>query len=90
MTPPTCPHCGAILDPEQIACPDCGSCAETGWSAEARYQEADIPDPDEEFNYDEFVAREFGGAPESRAGQRHWIWFVVALLLIALLLSYYF
>ena len=32
-----CPHCGAEVDYDALACPECGSDDETGWSAETAY-----------------------------------------------------
>ena len=64
------------------ACPHCGADEKTGWSEEARYDDLDLPD--ESFDYGEFVKREFG-----RSGPRPrgipWFWWLIALLLSALL-----
>lgn len=45
----TCPNCGALVPQNALACPECGSDAETGWSEAARYQELGfyLPDDDE-------------------------------------------
>ena len=45
------------------ACPECGSDSRTGWAEGADKWAADIPtgySRDDEFDYDEFVRREFG------------------------------
>ena len=42
--------------------------------------------PDDEFNYDEFVEREFGNKPQRRPN--HWFWWGTAL--VVLLLSLWF
>lgn len=35
----TCPHCGAQVPLDALACPECGSDNETGWSEEADYDD---------------------------------------------------
>lgn len=66
MTPEVCPNCGADVPPGARACPACGSCAETGWSGEPEGGGLDLPE--EGFDYDEYVRREFGPAEKGRAG----------------------
>ena len=65
MAPETCPNCGAEVPPKAKACPECGADEQTGWSEAARTAGLDLPD--ENFDYDDFVKREFGeqepGAP---------------------------
>jgi hypothetical protein len=80
MPPRTCPNCGADVPPKAKACPECGSDEETGWSDEAYASGLDLPD--EEFNYGDFVSREFGGKKPIPHGI-HWFWWIVALLLLA-------
>ena len=80
-SPETCPNCGADVPRGAKACPACGSDESTGWSDEARYGGLDLPD--DEFNYDDFVKREFGGEgkPAPPRGVS-WFWWVVAVALI--------
>ena len=81
MRPPeTCPNCGADVPRRARACPECGSDESTGWSDSAHAQSLDLPD--EEFNYDEFVEREFGRPKKSR---RQLFWWIVAVVLLALM-----
>jgi hypothetical protein len=55
-----CPHCGADVRKGQAACPECGSCEETGWSDAATESFADGGDgEDDDFDYHEFLEREF-------------------------------
>lgn len=73
--------CGEFVPRGLVACPSCGSCAKSGWSDDADYDGLDLPD--DEFDYDEFVAREFGG--RDRQGRRRltrnfWWWVALALL----------
>ncbi len=79
MPPEICPNCGNELSPKARACPQCGSDEKTGWSDEAHIGGLDLPD--QEFDYDEFVENEFGGARVKPRGL-HWFWWLVALLLL--------
>jgi hypothetical protein len=85
MTPEICPNCGALIPPNARACPECGSCEETGWSERAYAQGLELPD--EEFDYDAFVQEEFGsGRPEP--SRRRIVRWVAALLLGIFVLWY--
>jgi ribosomal protein L40E len=82
--PEICPNCGADVPPNAKACPECGSDEQTGWSEAATA--ANLGLPDESFDYDKFVAEEFG----ERAARPHgmsWVWWLVAVLVLALLLA---
>ena len=87
MRPPPdeCPNCGAAVPPKARACPECGADEQTGWSDAAETGGAGLPD--DEFDYEDFVAREFGGGPKPH-GIR-WIWWVTALLLLAALAAWW-
>ncbi len=74
-----CPHCGAELPNKAKACPACGSDEQTGWSDAARTDGLDLPD--EEFNYDEYVQREFSEHEHVPFGL-HWFWWLIALGLL--------
>jgi uncharacterized membrane protein YvbJ len=75
--PDTCPNCGADVPRNARACPECGSDESTGWSEEAGTQSLGLPD--EEFNYEEYVEREFG-RPQRSPQKR--LWAVVAVVLL--------
>jgi hypothetical protein len=80
-----CPVCGEELHPGAKACPDCGACERSGWSADSALDGVDRTD-DDDFDYDRFVEEEFG---TRKIGQRgvNPIWTVAALvLLLAILL----
>jgi len=83
MSPDVCPNCGAEIPPGAKACPECGSDEQTGWSEEARIDSLDLPE--ENFDYDDFVKREFGEEKKSPIPRGiHWSWWVIAIgLLIA-------
>jgi hypothetical protein len=46
--------------------------------------------PDEDFDYDEFVAREFGHVPHKQLGVKwYWWWIGVVLLVVMTMFSFY-
>jgi hypothetical protein len=81
MTPEVCPICGTDVPPKAKACPECGADEETGWSEEARTDSLDLPD--ENFDYGDFVKREFGHGKNPVPRGIHWFWWVIAILLAA-------
>lgn len=87
QTPDICPNCGAEVPAKAKACPECGSDEQTGWSEQARYDSLDLPD--DKFDYDDFVKREFGGEkPAPRGVQRVW-WLLAIALAIGLFLAWW-
>jgi hypothetical protein len=81
-TPENCPVCGAEVPARALACPECGADEKTGWSAEAASSGLDLPE--ESFDYDEFIEREFG--QKERAGRRFGaVWWGTAVLLVVLI-----
>ena len=60
--------------------------AKTGWSEEAEASHLGLPD--DSFDYDDFVKREFGGR-QARPRGISWIWWVTALVLLAVGLAFW-
>jgi hypothetical protein len=81
MAPDTCPNCGADVPTGARACPQCGADEHTGWSEEARASGLDLPD--DSFDYDRFVDREFGAKKKPIPFGIHWFWWLVAILVAA-------
>lgn len=81
-SPEICPVCGEAVPERARACPGCGADERTGWSEEARYHELGLPD--EEFDYDDFVQREFHGQAPRRRNARLWWWVAVGALALFL------
>lgn len=81
MRPDVCPICGETVPPKARACPGCGADEKTGWSEDAATQGLDIPEPADEFDYDDFVKREFSAANPKPWGIK-WFWWVIAVLLL--------
>ena len=68
-----------------LACPECGSDHETGWSEDADAQRLGLPD--EKFDYDEFVKEEF--EEEKKEIRPHGIsplWWIVAIVVVVLMI----
>ena len=86
MPPETCPHCGADVPPDAKACPECGADEETGWSETAYASGLGLPD--DEFDHDEFVKREFGSEPLKPRGIG-WFWWAVAVAVIGSMLWFW-
>ena len=78
--PGQCPNCGEWVPRGAVACGDCGSCAKSGWNASADYDGLDLPD-DDDFDYDDFIEREFGSGTGKVGKSRLWWWVALALLL---------
>lgn len=83
MPPVTCPNCGADVPRKAKACPECGACEETGWSEAAESDGLNLPD--DSFDYDDYVQKEFGGQRVVPRGIRPFWWAVAIALCLALL-----
>ena len=82
----TCPSCG---EEAQVGkpCPGCpepkkpkkrkASGAPQSWEPDSIYDGLDLPD--EDFDYDEFVAREFGSVPHRKLRVK-WYWWVLGII----------
>jgi hypothetical protein len=74
-----------------VACDDCGACAKSGWKADAdSYDGVDLPDDPDDFDYDEFLQREFGEDRQGRTSlsKEHWWKIAAAILLVVMVLGY--
>jgi hypothetical protein len=87
QTPEVCPVCDEDVPSGALACPQCGADHNSGWRLEAEnYDALDLPD--EDFNYDEFVQREFGSSVKP-AGMKM-IWWITAILILIASIALYF
>ena len=87
MPSEVCPNCGADVPRKAKACPECGSDEQTGWSEGAETGHLGLPD--DSFDYDEFVEKEFGAKKPIPRGV-HWFWWLVGLILLATLGAMWF
>ena len=71
--PGECPVCGTEVQARARACPECGADERSGWR--------EIEFAEDSFDYQEFLAREFG-QEKPRAGL-HPLWWITALILLA-------
>jgi hypothetical protein len=78
-SPKVCPVCGEDVPPRALACPECGADHNSGWR-EGALEEAGLDLPAENFDYDEFVKREFGGG-DGGSGIKP-VWGITALVLL--------
>ncbi len=85
-----CPGCGTELKVGVNGCPKCSKPtrrkkrpkkkeAPKSWEQDSTYDGVSLPDDD--FDYDEFVAREFGKAPHRKVPIQ-WYWWVTAIVLL--------
>lgn len=86
-TPDSCPVCGVDVPRGALACPECGADHDSGWREDADSSDG-LDLPHEDFNYDEFVRREFGSSFKP-AGIKP-LWWVTAILLIIASIALYF
>ncbi len=89
-----------MAGPLRYTCPTCGADAEVGKPCpgcpakpprKKRSREIDPPQdgldlPDDDFDYDDFVAREFGKIPHRKTGLK-WYWWLLALVVLAGMIS---
>ena len=75
-----CPHCGAWFKAGRLACPECGSNAETGWKSaeEIDYLSVDLP---------EGYGDEEEPTPQERRKRSVWWTAAILALLAALILA---
>lgn len=85
--PEICPVCGEDVPARARACPECGADENSGWKPDALASDG-LDLPESEFNYDEFVAEEFGNGKGRPQVQLLWVLAAVALF-IALVVSYF-
>lgn len=86
-----CPDCGAEVRVGARGCPGCGPARRKrprrsrarrkrrAWEQDPSHDGLDLPD--DGFDYDDFIAREFGG--RRGKGGIAWYWWLTALLLVA-------
>lgn len=88
-----CPTCATALSPNALSCGRCGAQRDGAvWLAPHACDGLDLSD--DEFDYDDFVRREFGtdrgeGNRVTRLNPRERFWWVVAVVLLVILLLGY-
>jgi hypothetical protein len=82
--PEVCPVCGEDVPRRAQACPECGADHLSGWREDADTI-GGLDLPDEDFDYEDFTRREFGGG--AKPAGIHWIWWAAAVILLLALLA---
>ena len=77
-TPDVCPVCGEDVPRGALACPECGADHNSGWREDA--DSIDVSGSD--FDYDEFVEKEFGNSRRPAGISRAW-WITAIVVLVA-------
>ncbi|MEM9018900.1 MAG: zinc ribbon domain-containing protein [Verrucomicrobiota bacterium] len=73
-----CPACGAEVSPNATSCRECGARKVDGrWEMPEIYDGLDLGE--DEFNYEDFVSREFGSGTGKKTA-KEWFWWLVAIL----------
>ena len=91
-----CPECGADVPVGSAGCQSCGprkiaqrmrnrkersARSKKSWQQDQLYDGLDLPN--EDFDYEDFVEKEFGGKPHRKVGIA-WYWWLTALALVLL------
>ena len=82
--PAICPVCGAAVHRNALACRECGADHLSGWREDADHEDG-LDLPDEDFDHDDFVRREFGGFSRPAGIKPFWWLVAVALVVISVL-----
>src|ERR1051325_8483501 len=86
--PEVCPVCGQDVPPGSVACPECGADHNSGWGEDAdAYDALDLPD--DEFNYEDFIRKEFAQTPKPARIKTFW-WIAAIVLMIVLIVVYFY
>jgi len=80
--PGDCPVCGEPVPSGRKSCDHCGSDERSGWSDETDQDGLDLPG--EDFNYRDFVKKEFGTG--NRRTRPSLLWWIVGLVLVTVLI----
>jgi hypothetical protein len=84
----TCHVCGTDVPRGRRSCPDCGADENTGLHGDDSIAVAGISE-DPEFDYDDFLRREFGsGSSKVKPPHLSWIYWVGGILCLAALVWY--
>ncbi|MEP6810445.1 MAG: hypothetical protein ABI992_09395 [Chthoniobacterales bacterium] len=86
--PEICPVCGDEVPPRAHACAECGADHNSGWRTDAASQDA-LGEAEDDFDYGEFVDREFGSSIKPPGLRLIWWLTAVALLLGTILLFFF-
>ena len=85
----SCPHCGADVATDARFCRHCGADDRSGWSED--WQSDDYEDAsdyaEDDFDYDDYVRREFPEHAEAGGRKLNWIGVVAILLILSYIIT---
>ena len=87
-----CPFCEAEVSVGK-RCPGCSKknkkprARKKSWEQDSSADGLNLPSDD--FDYDEFIAREFGKAPHQKTGMK-WYWWLLAVVILSAMLYHVF
>lgn len=84
--PEVCPVCGEDVPRKSLACPECGADHNSGWRLDADVHDG-LDLPEEDFDYNDFVRREFGSRVKPPGIKM--IWWITAIIVLALSIALY-
>ena len=77
-----CPECEADVSPNALGCRTCGARKENGrWLRSSIYDGIGV-DGDDDFDYEEFVEREFGSGQRRKTPKEKFWWLVAVFVLL--------
>lgn len=87
-----CPNCGAEVPAGAEFCRHCGASHDSGWGEDDAGWGEDAASgygPDDDFDYDEFIAREFPeqATPQSKHRGKRWAMAVVVAIVVTAFLA---
>ena len=87
MPPENCPVCDADVPRNASACPGCGADHQSGWDEDGTQLDG-VDLPGENFDYGQFVEREFGDKVKP-TGQKT-IWWIVGIVILIVVCALFF
>ena len=82
-----CPSCGAEVQVGSRGCSRCTKNAPKSWAEEPHLDGVSLPDDPEDFDYNEFVNREFGRSASIKPPHLAWKWWLTGIILLALMIT---
>lgn len=82
-----CPSCGAEVQVGSRGCSRCTKNAPKSWAEEPHLDGVSLPDDPDDFDYNDFVDREFGRPSSIKPPHLAWKWWLTAIILLALMIA---
>jgi hypothetical protein len=82
-----CPSCGAEVQVGSRGCSKCSKNTPKSWAEEPHLDGVSLPDDPDDFDYNDFVNREFGRPSSIKPPHLAWKWWLTAIILLALMIT---